>query len=199
MQRVPLAVKQKLQRPVDRRLPFELARRARKRLAAAKTQRTLPLCPRRAAVCVLERHEKGVIVEPRGIFRAEAGEICPRRGEQRLRRLAENRPAAAVELFVIDAAGVAAPIKVYIIFTVEQTVRREQVEVDEIRVAGKGRKRLIGRIAEAGRRQRQDLPAALAARGEKVDEVARRRAERADSVGGGQGGNVHQNAAFSHF
>ncbi len=53
----------------------------------------------------------------------------------------------------------------------QQPVFDEAIQTDEQRVAGKGRKTLIGRIAITRRPQGQDLPEALAGVGQKVYEL----------------------------
>ena len=65
------------------------------------------------------------------------------------------------------------------------------VEVDEVRVARKGRAALIGAVPITGGAQRQDLPDLLARCGQKIHERFRFRSEAANSIGAGQAGHRH--------
>ena len=73
----------------------------------------------------------------------------------------------------------------------------ELIRVDEVGIARKGRKRLIGRIAVARRADRQDLPIGLPGLFQEIDKVKRSLAKVAHAVGRGEGGDVQQNAAVS--
>ena len=76
----------------------------------------------------------------------------------------------------------------------------ELIRVDEVGIARKGRKRLIGRIAVARRADRENLPIALVCFFQKINERIRFPAQIADAIGRREGGNMHQDAAASfHF
>ena len=65
-------------------------------------------------------------------------------------------------------------------------VLRQQVQINEQRIARKGGEGRIGAVAVAGGTQRQQLPAALLRLAQKVDEAVRRLPHRADAAVGRQ-------------
>ena len=77
-------------------------------------------------------------------------------------------------------------------------IARQVVQVDEVGIPGKGRKGLVGGVAKAGGTDREDLPIGLPRRGEELHKMPGVRPHGSDPVGGGQTGQVHQNAAGSH-
>ena len=78
----------------------------------------------------------------------------------------------------------------------EPALLDELVDVDEQRVARKGRRGLVRRIAEADRAERQDLPDVLARFFEEVDEAVCLLAEVADTVFRRQRRRVQQDASL---
>src|SRR5947207_1810085 len=77
----------------------------------------------------------------------------------------------------------------------EQAAVEERLQGDEQRVAGKGRRAGVRRVAEAGRAQRQNLPQRLFGGGQIVEEVERRLAEVANAVRARQRSRVEQHPA----
>jgi hypothetical protein len=68
-------------------------------------------------------------------------------------------------------------------------------QADQQGIAGKGRQGAIRGIPVSRRPQRQDLPKAMAAGREEINEAISFTSEAADPVGAGKGGRVKQDAA----
>ena len=157
-----------------------------------------PLLPGAAAVFLLQRHEEGVVRQPGPV----AGEEVPvvRRGrlQQPLDRPAQHAVPLAVEEAEVHLPGVVPPGQGGVLLPLQQAVRRQIVQIDEVGIAREGGKALIGRVAEAGRPDGQDLPPGLSRRGEKVREISGRLPHGPHAIGGGEAGQVHQYAAGPH-
>ena len=146
---------------------------------------------------ILQGHEQGVIVQPgRGL--AEHFVLTGRIGQQTAGRLFQHRVPGDVHQAIIHALRVAAPVQALVFVRLQQPVRRQIVQVDEIGVAGKGGEGLVGGVAVAGGTDGQDLPVGLSRRRQTVREVPGGRAQRAESVRGGQRGDRHQDSRCSH-
>ena len=95
----------------------------------------------------------------------------------------QKRKAVFVELPVIDTAGIRAPVTAFDLPAREKPVVDQRVEIDEIRVACKGGKALVGGVAAACGTKREQLPVALTGRVQKIGKSIRGPAHRADAVG----------------
>src|SRR5438105_1824584 len=84
--------------------------------------------------------------------------------------------------------------KTFEIRTFQQTVLRQEVRTYQIGISGKGAKRLIGRIAVAGRSQGQHLPPGLPGADQTLDPGVRCRAKVADAIGTWQRGGMQKDA-----
>lgn len=133
------------------------------RITLAKLR--VPLCPHDLVVVMLAGHEEGKIIEPRRILSTKIVEG----GSLGLCRIGEEVPCRDVKdlLFVLDDPGVLNAIigkrrNVGQVSRTKQSLILERTQVDEQRVAGEGRKALVGRIAESCGIKRQDLPNLLA-------------------------------------
>ena len=91
--------------------------------------------------------------------------------------------------------GVIAPVEGLDVFLCEEPVFDEELEVDEVGVAGEGRETRVGAVAEAGRAEGQDLPVLLAGFFQKVRKSERLFAEGPDAVLRGQGRDGKQDTA----
>lgn len=80
----------------------------------------------------------------------------------------------------------------------QKTVGKQQARVDEIGVCRKGGKALVGAVAVASGADGQNLPVALARFGEKINEMPRLVAQRANAVRPRQAGQRQKNARGSH-
>ena len=155
----------------------------------------IPLVKRPQAKMLLDGGKERISLHPAGLRfpkRSDGGRIalkpagkCP---PQHL--MARAKDAAKVHMRLIVA-----PIDGFHFFGQQQPVLDQQVEIDEIRVAGKRGRALVGGIAIAGRPERQHLPVALPGSDEKVRKSERRLPERPHAVRGRQRGDVHQGAA----
>ena len=142
----------------------------------------VPLDPRPHAEVALDGHEQGVVLDPRGVLGAEARDLLGVAGEAPLEGAAQDLGAARVELGVVDAGGVVAPVGGVDLVLGEQAVGHELVEVDQVGVAREGRGALVGGVAEARGTHGQELPPRLAGVGEEVHEVVGGLAHGADAV-----------------
>ena len=80
----------------------------------------------------------------------------------------------------------------------QQTLLHQLVQVDQVGVSGIGGIGLIGGITVTGGSQRQDLPIVLACRFQKIHKTECFLTHTANTVGTGQGSNMHQYSAFTH-
>ena len=80
----------------------------------------------------------------------------------------------------------------------QQALLHQLLQVDQIGVAGIGGIGLIGRIAVAGGGKGQYLPVTLTGSLQEINKTERLFTHGAYAVGTGQGGNMHQNSAFTH-
>jgi hypothetical protein len=138
--------------------------RERRRIAARELR--LPLVPSLAALRVFERAVKRVIVQPaRGLM----SEVLEVGAEAPVRRLLEALEGFS-EQRVLELDGFPEINSLFRerrrareVFRAEQSFADESFGADEQCVAGEGGEALVGRVAEAGRPEREHLPEALAA------------------------------------
>jgi len=79
----------------------------------------------------------------------------------------------------------------------QQSFPMQILQIDKIRIARKGAERLIRRVAETRRRNRQNLPVGLPALPKPIDKFSRALPERSDAEPSGQRRNRQQYAASS--
>ncbi len=80
----------------------------------------------------------------------------------------------------------------------QQAVKRQLIQIDQIGVSREGRIRGIGRIPVACGIDRQDLPDTLSIPFQQIDEVPRRLTHGPDAIGTRQRRYVKHYAVFSH-
>ena len=141
----------------------------------------------------LVRHEQGIVREPALICLHEGGHGLTIPLPAALKGLAQQVEALFIDAAVVHMAGVTAPLAPAALGLGQQTVGDEQLGVNVVGVTGVGGEALIGRISVAGRAKRQHLPVALTRRVEEIRKIVCRLPQRANPVGGGQGGDGHQN------
>ena len=186
-QGVPLAEEEVLGGPVDSQLRRELRPGGVQCGGAAEPEGILPVPPGGALPLGLQGGEEGVVLQPEGVLPAEGGIVLRRDGEQPLRGPAQDSPALAVEEGVVHPAGVLPPGEGLVVLRRQETVLLQEVQVDEVGIPGVGGEGLVGRVAEAGLSQGQDLPVGLACRLQEADEVPGGLSQGADAPGGRQG------------
>ena len=96
--------------------------------------------------------------------------------------LAEYDKSRFKYLCVIDSCRVVTPVMAGDLVILKKSFFYKGVKIYEIRVAGKSRKRLIGRVAVAGGTNGQYLPVTLLRLLEKINKFKCRFAERAYAV-----------------
>ena len=173
LESAPLSVKDELNKIAEADFIRVLPSGQIERTRPAQAQILLPGVPGLSAVRFLERHEQRIIRQP-GFVPADKGmqlthdTVTPAFGKgAALVRLAQRTDPLRIELSVIDglaAAKVIAPERAF----VDPALLREVRQIDEVRIAGKGGKGLVGRIPVAGRSHRQHLPVGASGRCEKV-------------------------------
>ena len=141
--------------------------------------------PRRAAVRLLERHEQGEVVEP--------GAACSARNCSNSARwpgAAAMMKRSAARCSSAHFAGMTAPKSTRSgekagaparSAALSRPSAASAARRDQQRVAGEGGEALVGRVAVAGRAERQDLPEPLLGRSQEVDEAIRLVAQVADA------------------
>ena len=153
------------------------------RASAAANVLVGPLAPGLHAEVPLERHEQSVVRKPVRILRGKALHLTAVALETAFGGFLQKRKAVFVELPVIDTAGIRAPVTAFDLPAREKPVVDQRVEIDEIRVACKGGKALVGGVAAACGTKREQLPVALTGRVQKIGKIIRGPAHRADAVG----------------
>ena len=148
----------------------------------------------------LERHEQRVIRQPFGVFLGERGDLFAHLIVHAGICLAEQRPAGVRELLEVRLVRRGLEVAGLDLGRGQQAVLDQQVKVDQVRVARRGGKALVGRIAEAGVAERQHLPVGLVRICKEIDKVIGCLAHRAHAVRRGLGGDVrkHATGAFEH-
>ena len=148
----------------------------RHRIAQGRTR--LPLRPRQSVVCLLERHEQRVVVQPVGLGLHERAEA----------RVRDECGHGAVEQPALVRHH---PGKVHAMLGQR---RRRARHGDEQRVAGKGGEALVRRVAVPRGAEREHLPVAHPHLREALDEPLRLGAQVADAVASRERGGVQQDA-----
>ena len=120
-----------------------------------------PLEPALHAEVALYSHIEGVVFQPL-VFLAESFHRVTVPGIALLEGLAQNAKAGVINFPVVHIPGLRPPICFLNVRGVQQTVFCQQIQIDKIRVSGKGGKALIRAVAKARGAQGQHLPAALA-------------------------------------
>jgi hypothetical protein len=171
---------------------------AGQRLGAPARDVLVPLRPFRPALRLLDRHVQGVIVEPRGVLRAERIEGRAVRGRSAFLEAAER----AVEQGKLEGGhrvvvhGIRRHRRrVRDVRGLQPSVLDERVEADEQRVAREGGEALVGRVAVTGGAEGQHLPEALARASQEVHEAMGLGPQLADPVAPRQGRRVQQDPA----
>ena len=167
-----------------------------------------PLGPALHAVGGLEGHVEGIILQPALVFQRE--------GIVRIRIVigtavlactlpapggvggAQDLVAAGVQGAVIHIQRVLAPRLGLELGSRQQPLGFQSIQINEIRVARKGRAALVGAVPIARGAQGQDLPDLLACRRKEIHKFFCLFAKAADPVGAGQAGHRHQNTTFTH-
>ena len=129
-----------------------------------------PFGPGAHAVMLLAGHEQCVVRKPFFILPDEGIDRFTVTRKAPFRRQPQHVETVLVDLPVVDVAGLASPFAVLHLFGLQQTVFDQHVRIDQVRIAGKGGKALIRRIAVAGRAEREDLPETLSGLHQKVRE-----------------------------
>ena len=163
----------------------------------AQTDILCPLDPRLALKAVFYRHEQGKIVQPPLVFLAErrkrfvVADVAAGVGQP------QQTAALGVQAAVVDVVCLAAKVCLFAFGGGQHTFFHQCVQTDEIRVARKGGKALVGAVAVAGHPQRQDLPVGLSGLLEPIHKVVCFLREAADAVRGRQTADGQQNACTS--
>ena len=153
-----------------------------------------PFRPACTGEMLLQRHESGIIREPRGAA-LKIFQYIPVSLPSGSRGFFQQRSAQRMNTVVVHRVLGGAPIQPHEVLAVQQSVFRQSVQINEIRVAGIGRIALIRGIAESGRTNGQHLPPRNTGIVEKINECFGGISQGADAVRGGQGENREQNTA----
>ena len=158
--------------------------------------RLRPLEPALHAEMALEGHKKGVVIQPL-VLLGKTLHGLPVPGISGTERLVQHVKPGLVDLPIVHIARLIAPVDRLQLRTVQKAVLRQQLQVNEVGVSGKGGEALIGAVAVAGGPQGQQLPVFLACRVEKVRKGVGLPAQGTDAVPGGEGGNMQENTAMA--
>ena len=158
---MPLGIEQILHSlpEVNIRRIFGAGRGQGLRFAAA--QRFFPLLPADPVMGIFQGHEQGIVRQPERVFRQKIGVIRRGRCQQAGTSFVQHHITLLVQRSVIDTARGAFPVDRFIFFRLEEARFGQQVQVNKIRIARKGRKRLVRAVAIAGGANRKDLPVSL--------------------------------------
>jgi len=140
-----------------------------------------PVGPAAVGITPSQNPEQGIVLDPVAMPVTEILELLPGAG---IGMVLKALPGAGKTGLAIGHVNIG-----------RQPAPGNQIgKVDQIRIAGMGRKALIGRAVVMGRPQRQDLPDAGATIGEEVDEPPGLGAEFAMFARTGKRGGMQQNA-----
>ena len=180
---------------VDRLRERAAGRGERGRVAAGRVGG--PFVPGAAAEVGLERGEEGVVVEPRPLRigelvepLAELGRGLPRKCCRHLVEQARPRADHSPEVDVVFGK----PRQRVEPAIIDEPRIAEIVERDHQRIARERGERLVGRVAVAGRPEREHLPETLRHARETVEPAMRLRADLTDAVPAGKRGGMKQDA-----
>ena len=191
----PLGVEEKLHSLVVVDTPGKLCLGCGNGFRLTAAQRVRPVGKARLPLRGLHCHEQGIILQPEAVFAAEGFISGGRGGQQTIRCFFQDNGPLVVERTVIDGSD--GPFRRNLV-SGQPAVRSQQAVINEIRVAGKGRKALVGAVAVAGGADGQDLPEGLLRLGQKIHECKGLFSQRTDAKGARQAENRHQNAACTH-
>ncbi len=163
LQVAPLALEFKLDELGALDLVAQFGARALQRSRLAQRQVRAPFPPRDQLVNVLQRHEQRILIEPGSMALAKTGEgfaIASCRVTKCLECLAQQWQLPRDDGAEIHVAGgkLRFPID---IAGVQIAALHQTVDADQQRIPREGREALVGRIAVAGRPERQHLPDVL--------------------------------------
>ena len=158
---------------------------------AAQPDVLRPLGPGQHGKMALQCHVEGIILQPLPVFGREIQRLFPVPLPAPVKGPLQQGKAGLVDGPVVRPPGVVPPVLPVNLLLSEQAVLDQRVQVDVVRVSGKGGEGLVGGVPVAGGAYREQLPAALAPRGQEVREFVGLRPQGPDPVGGGQGGNGH--------
>lgn len=143
-------------------------------------------------VCFLQRHKKRIVLQPVCIFRAEPLVILPlgktRGGAFQQRETVPEQRAVIHFSRVVPARGIPD------LLPRQEPLPLQNIQVDEIRVGGKGGKALVRAVAVSRGADRKNLPVLLPRRLQKVEKPAGPVPQAADPVRGRQAADGHQNS-----
>ena len=137
----------------------------------------------------LAGHVQSVILQPAAVFLPESGHLLRVAPPAPLLRQRQHLESALVDLAVVHVSRLGAPLALGHLALFQQPVVDQHVQIDEVGVSGKGGKALIGRIPVAGGAKGQHLPIVLPGGVEEIGKFIGGLAQRADPVGGRQGGD----------
>ena len=141
-----------------------------------------PLLPGLEALILLDGHKETVVAQPVG------GLLHKRRVLGRLLKVAsrkglpQHREAASELRSVIYVARLRAEVPFADLLRCQQPLRNQQIQIDEIRIAGKCGIRLVRAVPVAGGPHREHLPIAVLHLRKEVHKLLSGLAESADSV-----------------
>ena len=185
LQRAPLLEEGELKKLGHREFFLVLLAQEVERIVVAMADFGGPGVPTSAVVAVAEEVEEDEIVEPPAIIAAEAvvtfAGTSIGTAQEAAAGFAEQRQLGRAHGFEVHtiARAVRQPIEGS---AIEEPAIGEALEADEQRVSGKCRGRGIGRVADARRAKRQDLPKGLLPFCEPMDELVGGGAEVANAA-----------------
>ena len=160
----------------------------------AESQVLIPFAPASAFIFLFQCHEQRIVFEPVGIFLCKTIEVFILLFREPAIGGAQGFESAPVHLSVIDGGSFLPEIECIALLFFQESLLDQSLQIDEVRISRKGRKTLVGRIAEPRRSERQDLPVGLSGLFQEIDKVAGFLRKTADSVFRGQTGNGAQDS-----
>ncbi len=142
----------------------------------------LPFLPGPSVMDLLQRHKQRIIIEPVGIFPTEDRIVFRHVRTEALCRLPEHGITAFIYSSVIGLQRIRAPVPIFILCAVQQSLRTQSIQINKIQIACIGRKGLVRRIPVTGRADRQHLPVALSGCFQKIHKAFGLCAHGANSV-----------------
>ena len=198
-QLLPLAAEFKLNIAVEPHLIGQLFLPGRNGLGLVVADIRFPCIVTGAAVRVLDRHIKRIVLQPVRVFADKILKFFRLLCAAVAVGLTQQCESGMIHLAVVDGAAVIAKVRVIALVLGQEPLVDQFLQIDQVRISGKGRERLIRGIAISCGAQRKDLPVCLARLHKEIYEFACRHGKAADAVRARQTENREQNTAFAHM
>ena len=194
LQLFPLLIKLKLQKlPVANLLPQKFLIPFYS-LRFSEPDGLLPFHPLFIAEMAFQSHVEGIIVQPVTVFSTECPVLLCLPVTASLIGFFQQRKAVIIDRVIFDLLLAVQPVAGVNLLLRQKLFLKKRVQINEVRISCKGRKRLIRAVPIAGGSQGQHLPVALSCPFQTVCKFIGALSKGADSIWSRKAGNGHKDA-----